>query len=265
MSQEELNLQDWKIREEGMVAILTLDRPNDANAIRAQTTGELDKLLDLCESRRDIRAIVITGGGEKIFCAGADLKAGFGGGADASALIEKGQNTLTRLERMGKPVVCALNGHATGGGCEIALACHFRFMKKGAKMGLTESNLGLIPGYGGTQRLARLLPRPLALKLMLLGTLLIAEQWVELGVVQEVFDSPDEVREAAIRFAAELAERPPLAVKGIIDSVYGGVDETMNEGLKRERENFLPLVSSKDVAEGIGAFFMKRKPNFKGE
>ncbi len=261
----DLQLEDWKAEDDGKITVWTLDRPNDANAIRAQTSQELARLLDAYEGRKDIRAIVITGGGEKIFCAGADLKSGFGAGGDAEALIRSGQQTLTRLERHGRPVVCALNGHATGGGMETALSCHFRFMKKGAKMGLTETNLGLIPGYGGTQRLARLLPLPQALKLMMLGTLLTAEQWQELGVVQEVFDTPEEVREKAKAFAHELAERPPLAMRALIDSVLYGVDEPMDDALAREAKNFLPLITSKDMAEGISAFFMKRKAEFKGE
>lgn len=260
-----LELQDWKVEEDGKVATFILDRPNDANAIRANTTEELGKILDAYEGRKDIRAIVVTGGGDKIFCAGADLKAGFGGGADAAGLIHKGQAILTRLERHGRPVVCALNGHATGGGMELSLSCHFRYMKKGAKLGLTETNLGLIPGYGGTQRLARLLPTPMALELMMLGKVLVAEEWEKLGIVQKTFDTVEETRTAAKALAAELAERPPLAMKALITSVYEGMDLTMTEGLKLEAEQFLPLVASKDMMEGVQAFFQKRKAEFKGE
>ena len=160
-------------------AVVTLNRP-PANTISTQLVVELEAAVDELARDDGVRAVVLTGAGDRIFCGGADLSGAFGGGVDElEAFLRRGQTLLRRIERLSKPVIAAIQGHATGGGCEIAMACHLRVMKETARIGQTESNLGIIPGFGGTQRLPRLIGRTKALELLILG---IIEQSLQASV-----------------------------------------------------------------------------------
>src|SRR5713101_1950722 len=198
MSYETLSLA----REEAF-AVITLDRP-PANAISEQLMKDLAAALASLVTDDGVRAVIVTGAGDKIFCAGADLGSAFGGG-DIDAFIRFGNSVLRTIERFPKPVIAALNGHALGGGCEIAMACHFRLLKETARMGQTETNLGIIPGYGGTQRMPRLIGRTKALEFLILGTQVPAAECLALGLVNRL-SKESETLEDARTLARQLAK-----------------------------------------------------------
>ena len=247
-------------REEA-VAVITLNRP-PANAISESLIRELDAALTEIEADEAVRALVITGGGDRIFCAGADLGSAFTGG-DVSEFIRSGNAVLRRIERFAKPVVAALNGHALGGGCEIAMACHLRILKDTARMGQTESNLGIIPGYGGTQRLPRLIGRGLALEHLLLGTQIPAAECLRIGLVNRLAREGETLRDASA-LARELATRPPIATRLIIQAVDDGLRVPIDQALEVETRAFAEVIRTEDAGEGMQAFFQKRPPEFKG-
>jgi enoyl-CoA hydratase len=170
---------------------------------------------------------------------------------------------VRRIERFPKPVIAAMNGHALGGGCEIAMACHFRLLKQGARMGQTESNLGIIPGYGGTQRLPRLVGRTRALEFLILGTQIPAEECLALGLVNRLCREGETLAEAKA-LARQLAKRPPVATRLIIEAVDEGLEAPIEKALDIEVRAFLKALRTEDAAEGIQAFFAKREPEFKG-
>src|SRR5437660_9340720 len=247
-------------REERFV-VVTLNRP-PANAISAELMTELNGALASVEEDDAVRSVIITGAGDKIFCAGADLGSAFSGGSVAT-FIRFGNGVMRRIERFPKPVIAALNGHALGGGCEIAMACHFRLLKETARMGQTESNLGIIPGYGGTQRLPRLIGRAKALEFMVLGTQIPAAECLALGPVNRLAREGETLNEAKV-LARQIAKRPPVAVRLIIQAVDDGLNTDIERGLDAETRAFLEALATEDAAEGIQAFFQKREPEFKG-
>ena len=246
---------------EDAVAVVTLNRP-PANAISEALMRELDAALTEIEADGGVRAVVITGAGERIFCAGADLGSAFSGG-DVSEFIRSGNRVLRRIERFPKPVVAALNGHALGGGCEIAMACHLRILKDSARMGQTESNLGIIPGYGGTQRLPRLIGRGLALEHLLLGTQIPAAECLRIGLVNRLAREGETLADA-LALARELAKRPPVATRLIIEAVDDGLPVGIDAALEVETRAFAEVIRTEDAAEGMQAFFQKRPAEFKG-
>jgi len=247
-------------REESF-AVVTLHRP-PANAINDTLMRELDAVLGAFESDAAVRALILTGSGERIFCAGADLGSAFSG-ADVEGFIRFGNRVLRRIERYPKPVIAAINGHALGGGCEIAMACHFRLLKETARMGQTESNLGIIPGFGGTQRLPRLIGRTRALEFLLLGTQIPAQECLALGLVNRLTPEGRTLEEAKA-LARQLARRPPIATRLIIAAVDEGLDAPIERAVDIETRAFLETLRTEDAAEGIQAFFAKREPEFKG-
>lgn len=246
----------------GMVGIITINRPK-ANQLSHEVFDGIRTNLDALEINKDVRAIVVTGAGDKIFSAGADLTGGYG---DMSAVdfLKRGQDVWNKVEDYSKPVIAAINGHALGGGCELAMACHFRFMQKGARIGLTETNLGIMPGYGGTLRYIRYLGREKALELMLTGKQLEAEEAHSLGLIGRLCEEGNTLNDA-VAFGEELAQRPPLSVKAILKIVSQSPRVSFDEHLKIEREELAKLFMTKDTAEGMAAFMQKRKPEFKGE
>ena len=249
------------LAREDAVAVVTLNRP-PANAISEALVRELDAVLTEIEADGGVRAVVITGAGDRIFCAGADLGSAFSGG-DVSEFIRTGNRVLRRIERFPKPVVAALNGHALGGGCEIAMACHLRILKDTARMGQTESNLGIIPGYGGTQRLPRLIGRGLALEHLLLGTQIPAAECLRIGLVNRLARDGETLSDA-LALARELAKRPPVAARLIIQAVDDGLQVPIDEALEIETRAFAEVIRTEDAGEGMQAFFQKRPPQFKG-
>ena len=249
------------LAREDAVAVVTLNRP-PANAISEALIRELDGALTEIETDGSVRAVVITGAGDRIFCAGADLGSAFSGG-DVSEFIRTGNRVLRRIERLPKPVVAALNGHALGGGCEIAMACHLRILKDTARMGQTESNLGIIPGYGGTQRLPRLIGRGLALEHLLLGTQIPAAECLRIGLVNRLAREGETLSDA-MAMARELAKRPPVATRLIIQAVDDGLQVPIDEALEVETRAFAEVIRTEDAGEGMQAFFQKRPAEFKG-
>jgi enoyl-CoA hydratase/carnithine racemase len=249
------------VGREDSVAVITLNRP-PANAISEPLMRELNEALTAVEHDGGVRAVIITGAGDRIFCAGADLGSAFAG-ADVAAFIRFGNRVLRRIERFPKPVIAALNGHALGGGCEIAMACHFRLLKETARMGQTESNLGIIPGYGGTQRLPRLIGRTKALEFLILGTQVPAAECLALGLVNRLTREGETLTEAKA-LARQIAKRPPIATRLIIQAVADGLDVPIEPALEIETRAFLETLRTEDAAEGIQAFFAKREAVFKG-
>ncbi|HKB23863.1 MAG TPA: enoyl-CoA hydratase-related protein [Methylomirabilota bacterium] len=248
-------------REEGFV-VVTLNRP-PANAINEKVVTELNDALNAVEHDDAVRAVIITGAGDRIFCGGADLGSAFSGGS-VDVFIRFGNSVMRKLERFPKPVIAAVNGHATGGGCEIAMACHFRLLKETAKMGQTESNLGIIPGYGGTQRLPRLIGRTKALEFLILGTLIPAPECLALGLVNRLSKEGETLNDAKA-LARQLARRAPIATRLLIEVVDDGLEAPIDKASDIEVRAFLKTLRTEDAAEGIQAFFGKREPSFKGK
>jgi len=244
------------------VAILAIDKPK-MNQLSGEVFEAMRKHLDAVEADKAIRCVIITGAGEKAFSAGADLASGFG---DFSAVdfLKRGQDIWNKVEYFPKPVIAAINGHALGGGCELAMACHIRFMKKGARIGLTETNLGIMPGYGGSLRMPRLVGKARALEYICFAKQIDAAEALAVGLVNYVFPK-DKVLAEAIEFAKKLAARPPLAVSAVLKLLSASPSISPEQHLKIERESLARLFGSKDTAEGLGAFMEKRQPVFKGE
>jgi enoyl-CoA hydratase/carnithine racemase len=250
------------LAREETYAVVMLNRP-PANAISEQLITEVSAALNAVQTDDSVRAVILTGAGDKIFCGGADLGSAFSGG-DVEQFIRFGNSVMRKIERFPKPVIAALNGHAMGGGMEIAMACHLRLMKESARMGQTESNLGIIPGYGGTQRLPRLIGRTKALEFLLLGTQIPATECLALGLVNRLSKDGETLNDAKA-LARQLGKRAPLATAAIIRAVDEGLEAPMAKSIDIELEQFLPTLRSEDAAEGIQAFFAKREPQFKGK
>ena len=244
-------------------AVVTLNRP-PANTISGQLVQELEAAVDELARDDAVRAIVLTGAGERIFCGGADLSGAFSGGPDdLEAYLRRGQTLLRRIERLPKPVIAAIQGHATGGGCEVAMACHLRVMKETARIGQTESNLGIIPGFGGTQRLPRLIGRTKALEFLILGTQITAPEALALGLVNRLAKEGETLADARA-LAAAIARRAPMATRLIIECVDKGLDGPLEAGIDAEVRGFLETLRTEDASEGIQAFLQKRPAEFKG-
>ncbi len=252
------------VEREDAIAVVTLNRP-PANAISAQLVADLDGAIAALAADPAVRAVIITGAGERIFCGGADLASAFSGGAgeDLLAFLRESNALLRRIERLPKPVIAAIQGHAIGGGCEIAMACHLRVMKETARIGQTESNLGIVPGFGGTQRLPRLIGRTKALEFLILGTQIPAAEALALGLVNRLAKEGETLAEAKA-LAGAVVTRAPIATRLLIECVDRGLDGTLEAGLEAETRAFLETLRTADAAEGIRAFFEKRAPEFGG-
>ncbi len=248
-------------REESY-AIITLNRP-PANAINEQLMRELDRALAELEKDPAVLSVIITASGDRIFCGGADLGSAFSGG-NLEEFIKFGTGVLRRIERFPKPVIAAINGHAMGGGCEIAIACHLRIMKETARIGQTESNLGIMPGYGGTQRLPRLIGRTKALEFLILGAQIPAQEALQLGLVNRLSKEGETLNEAKA-LARQIATRAPIATRLILNVVDEGLNTDIDRALELEIRAFLESLRTEDAAEGIQAFFQKRPAQFKGK
>ena len=248
-------------REESF-AVITLNRP-PANAISVDLMKELNAALSDVEADPAVRSVIITGAGDRIFCAGADLGSAFSG-PDVASFIRFGNSVVRRIERFPKPVVAVINGHALGGGCEIAMGCHIRVLKETARMGQTESNLGIIPGYGGTQRFPRLVGRGLALEHLILGTQIPAAECYRIGLVNRLSKEGETLNDAKA-LARELGKRPPIATRLLIEAVDDGIQAPMDQAIEIETRAFLQSLKTEDAGEGIQAFFQKRPAEFKGK
>jgi enoyl-CoA hydratase/carnithine racemase len=241
------------------IAILTLNRP-PTNSVNLVTLLDIDKALDEAEADKEVRVLILTGAGDKGFSAGFDIT----DAANAERIGPKGQEVWTRIDLFSKPVIAAINGYAFGGGCELAMASTFRVMQENAKIGLTELNLGIIPGWGGTQRMPRILGKSKALELILFSKRLPAREALEIGLVNRV-SAVGELMKDVMEMAEFLTTRPPLAVKAVLKAVNAGIEKGLEEGTKVELEGNRLVSKSSDAIEGFTAFMQKRKPDFKGE
>lgn len=253
------------VKKEEAIGWITLNRPHRLNTLTGDMIDEMHSALDDFEADKEIRCIVITGAGDKAFSAGADVTA-FTGLTPSTAVeaSSKGQALFTRLERIGKPVVASLNGYALGGGLEMASACDFRLASENAELGQPETNLGLIPGWGGTQRLVRLVGLAKAKELIMLAGRISAEEAARIGLVNKVFPKA-KLQEETVALAKKLAEGPPVALRLAKEALNFGTQVPLDIGLKLEAEAFGIVLSTKDVMEGVSAFMSKRKPEFKGK
>ena len=248
------------------VRTLTINRPDQLNALNRATIDELDRALNEAEADRSVRVLIITGSGPKAFVAGADIKefAHFSV-EEGKALSADGHTKLfDHVERLNKPVIAAVNGFALGGGLELAMSCHFRVASDNAKLGLPEVGLGVIPGYGGTQRLARLVGKGKAMELIFLGGagMIKADEALQWGLVNHVVPQ-DQLLAKCNELAAAIAKNSPTALGAAIRAVNAGYEPGAN-GLQREIEEFGKCFGTADFKEGTSAFMEKRKANFMG-
>ncbi len=249
---------------EGGVATVTVSRPAKLNALNAATIDELTACFQSLADDPAVGAVVLTGEGEKAFVAGADIgELANLSAVEAEALAVRGQTLMHLIENLGKPVIAAVNGFALGGGCELAMACTFRYAAEGARLGLPETGLGLIPGYGGTQRLPRLIGRGRAMELILTGDMVDAATARDLGLVNRVLPG-EELLPTALATAAKLAAKSSLTLRVALKAVNDGLALDLDGGCRLEAALFGECGSSEDAAEGCAAFLEKRKPEFKG-
>ncbi len=241
-------------------AVITINRPQSLNALNAKTISELSQVLDEVSNDTKYRTVIITGSGEKSFVAGADIKefSDFGTAA-AEDLARNGQNILfNKIENLNKPVIAAVNGFALGGGLELAMACHIRYASENARLGLPEVTLGLIPGYGGTQRLPKLVGKGLANELIFSAKMIQAQRAKEIGLVNDVF-SLEELLPKTKELANTIAQNSPMGISKAIAAVN---QSDTAEGFETEIKAFGELFEMDDKKEGVAAFLEKRKPSF---
>jgi enoyl-CoA hydratase len=248
----------------GAVRTITVNRPDKLNALNRETLNELTLAFAQAAQDDAVRAVVLTGAGEKAFVAGADIAEMHDyTPMQAQAFSRTGQRLMTSIERLGKPVIARIQGFALGGGMELAMACHLRVASEKAKLGQPEINLGLIPGFGGTQRLLRLAGRGAALELCLTGSTISAQRAFELGIVTRIV-AAEALDEAVNALADQLATAAPLAAAGILDAVLQGGETGIDQGLEFETQGFALAFSTEDMREGTTAFLEKRKALFQG-
>ena len=250
---------------EGNVAVLKFNRPQALNAINPEVLAEVNTALDEILADRNIKVLVFTGEGDRAFVAGADIKHMVNlTPLQAREFGRVGQDLLFRIEQLPIPVIACVNGFALGGGCEIAMACDFIYASEKAKFGQPEINLGVIPGFGGTQRLARLVGSNMAKEICMTGGMIKAEEAKNIGLVNKVF--PAEILwEETMKTASLIASKGRVALKGIKDCIDRGADMDLINGCRMEADAFSIIFTSPDQKEGMSAFLEKRAPEFKGE
>lgn len=247
------------------VATITINRPKVLNALNAQTLDELRRVILAVRHDNSVRCLIITGAGEKSFIAGADInELAVQTPVSGREHARTGQHIFDLIENLGKPVIAAINGFALGGGCELAMACTIRIAADTARLGQPEINLGIIPGYAGTQRLARLIGRGRALELLLTGDHITAPEAHRLGLVNRVVPAGELMNEAR-KLAATLAAKAPVAARYILDAVNKGLDMAFADAQLFEATLFGLVSSTEDMREGTKAFLEKRKAEFKGK
>ncbi len=247
------------------VGILKINRSNVMNALNLETLREMSVGIKKLEDNREVKVIVITGAGEKAFVAGADIAAMKEMSLDdADEFSDQGHHVMSTIESCTKPVIAAVNGFALGGGTELALACDFVYASDNAKFGLPEVKLGIFPGFGGTQRLPRMIGFALARELIFTGRMITAKEACEYGFVNKVV-APDQLMNEVMKVAKEIAANGMLAVGFAKHAINVGGGREFEKGLELERENFFSCFKTEDRIEGMTAFLEKKKPNFKGK
>jgi len=247
------------------IGFLTFNRPKVLNALNRKTMEELNSVLAVVREDDDVRVLILTGAGEKSFVAGADIgELAVQTPISAKERSSFGQSVLHRLEMLGKPSIAAINGFALGGGCEVALACSIRLASKTARLGQPEVKLGIIPGYGGSQKLARLCGKGMAHELCLTGEIISADEALRIGLVNHVYE-PAELLPAAEALAKKIIANAPLAVKFTIEAIERGAEMPQEEGQYLETALFGLCVATEDMREGTRAFLEKRPAQFRGK
>lgn len=259
-----MTYENLLVERDGAVAIVTINRPEKRNALNTRTMREIHQVMTALAADADVRAVVVTGAGDKAFVAGADISelavmTPAGGQEHAAA----GQRAFDAIETMGKPVVAAVNGFALGGGCELAMACTIRIAADSARFGQPEINLGLTPGYAGTQRLPRLVGRGRALEMLLTGEMIGAERAFDIGLVNRVVPAAA-LRQEALALATALAAKPPVATRYILELVHHGGAMPLADAQHLESTLFGLAASTDDMREGTAAFLEKRPAMWKG-
>lgn len=254
-----------QIETQGSTRIFTISRPQALNALNQEVMNELALALQSACQSKEVSGIILTGEGEKAFVAGADIKElAVLDGPEATKLALKGQNLFKNLENCPKPIIAVVNGFALGGGCELAMACHIRIATENSKFGQPEVNLGIIPGYGGTQRLPQLVGRAKALELILTADLINAQEALRIGLVNHIAPTKAEAMEMALTMMKKIASKGPVAIAKSIESVNAGYSFE-ERGYQAEASAFGDCADTEDFKEGTRAFVEKRAANFKGK
>jgi enoyl-CoA hydratase/carnithine racemase len=257
-------MENLKLEKKDAIAYVTIDRPKVLNALNMATMQELWQVFSELKEDKQVRVVILTGSGEKAFVAGADInELARNNPVEAKAYTHKGQATLDLIENLGKPVIACVNGFALGGGCEIAMACTMRLASENARFGQPEVKLGLIPGYGGTQRLPRLVGAGLAMQILLTGEMIPAQEAHRIGLVNEVVAAERLVARAE-EIARKIIAMAPLAIQYCMEAVNLGMNMTLQEGLFLEATLFGICCATEDRKEGTTAFLEKRAANFQG-
>ncbi|PYY24518.1 MAG: enoyl-CoA hydratase [Acidobacteria bacterium] len=247
------------------IAYVTINRPKVLNALNMATMGELRNAFTDLKQDREVRVVILTGAGEKSFVAGADIgELQKNNPVEAKEYTHRGQAVLDLIENLGKPVIACINGFALGGGCEIAMACTMRLASDNAKLGQPEVKLGIIPGYGGTQRLPRLVGKGIAMQLLLTGEMISAQEAHRIGLVNEVLPAAQLIPRAET-IAQAIIKNAPLAIQYCLEAVNHGIELTQEEGLYLEASLFAVSCATEDKKEGTSAFLEKRAANFHGK
>jgi len=247
---------------EGNILTITINRPDKLNALNKQVFNDLDAVVDDVYENPEIRSVIITGAGTKAFVAGADINEFLGLTlSEATELSGRGHKVFDKIENSPKPILAAVNGFALGGGCELALACHFIYASENAKFGQPEVNLGLTPGYGGTQRLTQLAGKNVAMELLMSGNMITAKEAMDHGIVNKIF-SAEELLPKTKEILLLIQSKAPIAVSKVIECV-NNFDHTQ-QGYDLEIKKFAECFATEDAKEGASAFLEKRKPNFRG-
>ncbi len=258
------DLTHVRVERDGELAVVTIDRQEKLNALNAEVVREIGEAFRGLHDDAEVRGVILTGAGEKAFVAGADIgELAKMDSVSGVRVSRDGQDVFRAIERFPKPVLAAVGGYALGGGCELALACHLRIASTNARFGLPEVGLGIIPGYGGTIRLARLAGLGRAIELTLTGEMFDAQRALEIGVVSRVVER-DALLDEARAFLRKVTKNGPVAVRMALESMYRAVDTATAEALDFESSLFGLLASTEDMKEGMAAFLEKRKPEFKG-
>lgn len=252
------------VERDGAVAVVTINRPKVLNALNSQTIAELSRAMRELQADADVRAVVLTGAGEKSFVAGADInELAVLSPAEGQQHARRGQAVFEAIEKLGKPVIAAVNGFALGGGCELAMACTLRIAADTARFGQPEINLGILPGYAGSQRLPRLVGKGIALEILLSGDMISASRAFEIGLVNRVVPAADLLTEAR-KMAGNLAAKAPIAVRYILEAVHHGVEMPLADAELLEASLFGLVASTDDMKEGTKAFLEKRAASWRG-